>query len=792
MIKAIINTYYYFRAPKYYFWQWADKGEVAEWINGATICYRDDLIDVLKNLSAKKLPSLSSILLLLSACKKAFTEQEELLLRQQNRFEGKGLEALLDETIIFLHIVNRLPEELKTGTARMILIHEVFYDAQLFYSGMNVKDALDELNSGRIDQLVIEAGEPITKEQFTSDLLFFSNAIKNYPDTGRLALKLKTGLDKLPVPANIILPESPTPDLLDQLAEDARTVGISRLTRRLVAALNIPMHLSSSGDQSYGGITDITNRGSYDKLLLSELAYDNDLLMARLVNNEALYFRREEPPNNPKRQRTILLDTTLKMWGIPRVFGVSAALAFSRNNKHNEIIECYALGGESVSEIKLDTKEGIIGSLEKVDHSLHCGKALQQAIKEFSTTEYNEFVFITDEKIFNNPSFHAAISEVKGSIGFIVTVSREGKMMFYECKRGRTKLLSDAKFDLEELLFAAPKKISSKIDPVVGDLPAFLSQRPAPLLFPRVRIKLKYDRLFDMGHAGIIVINESQRVLHIPEKAKGAYELMGYIEKGSYFFGCEETGILHIIVNNFQRKFLKVYHINTKNNTYTEKNISDEIHYAKEIVFQKGKFYIRSDYASFCYDCDLCEVIDKREYVGFASIFNSVFNNPTELSELAKHVQPYDSAMYKIREIFISNEEKLVIGNYTLELTWNDHNIRINENIKKEEGSHYSTETPMIRNVFRSKSIKLITRKWEDGSEAVIDTRGLLHLKSSNKLIPEITLVLVTGRNTACWASDGTVAGDKYFIDKDYTNVIPITGFYNRYIQAFITKIIHS
>ena len=101
MIKAIINTYYYFRAPKYYFWQWADKGEVAEWINGATICYRDDLIDVLKNLSAKKLPSLSSILLLLSACKKAFTEQEELLLRQQNRFEGKGLEALLDETIIF-------------------------------------------------------------------------------------------------------------------------------------------------------------------------------------------------------------------------------------------------------------------------------------------------------------------------------------------------------------------------------------------------------------------------------------------------------------------------------------------------------------------------------------------------------------------------------------------------------------------------------------------------------------------------------------------------------------------
>jgi len=790
MIRAVINTQLYFRAPKNYFWRWGDNGEVMEWVNGITICYRDDLIYLLKNLSAKKLPSLGSILLLLSACKKEFTEQEELLLNQQNCFDGNELEGLLEDTTRFLHIVNRLPEELKTGNARMNLIHEVFYGSNFFYSGMNAKDALDELNSGRIDHLVLEQGDSIVKEQFISDLLYFSNALKKYTDKDSLAIKLKTGLDALPAPAEILMPETPPPDLLDQLSDDARTAGIARLTRRLVAALNIPMHLSG-GDQSYGGITDITNRGSYDKLLLSELAHDNDLLMARLVNNEALYFRREEPPNNPKRHRTILLDTTLKMWGIPRVFGVSVALAFAQNIKHNEIVEAYALGGESINEIKIGTKEGVINSLEMLDHSLHCGKALQQAIDEFSANEYIDFIFITDEKIFNNPSFHAVISEVKEDLGFMVTVNRSGDMACYECKRGRSKLISDARFDLDELLFTVPSKLKKRIEADHTEQPAFLLLTPAPLLFPRVKIKIYGNRFFDMEDAGVVVINESQRVLYIAEKGKGAYELMSYIEKGSHFFGFAEPADLFILVNNFQRDFLKAYHLDTRNNIYIETILSDEIHYARHIVFHDQKFYIRTDHAAFVYDCIAHQVTGKKEYDAYSAIFNSIFRKPTELTVLESKLKPYDSAMYKIREMFISTEGKLVIGNYTLELTWNDHNIRINENTKKEEGSHYSTEM-LTRNVSKNKNLKLITRKWDDGSQAIIDTRGFLHLKSSDKSIPEITIVLVTGRCTACWASDGVASGDQYFINRRYVHTIPVVEFYNKYIQKFITRILHA
>ncbi len=796
MIKSFINTQNYFQAPKNYFWRWGDNGEVLEWTNGTTICYRDDVIDLLRELSAKRLPSFSSILLLLSVCKKEFTNDELFfIIRGQKITEDGKLYSFIDDAIAFLRVVNGLPEELKTGRARMHLIHEVLYQHDFPLPQINVKDALDELNSGRIDKLVIAEKEPITKAEFTTDLLYFCNTLKKYPTTESLALKLRTGLDVLPTPAEIVLPEIAVPDLLDQLAEDPKTVGISRLTRRLVAALNIPMHSAASGDQSYGGITDITNRGNYDKLLLSELAHDTDLLMARLVNNEALYFRREEPPDNPKRQRTILLDTTIKMWGIPKVFGLSAALAFAHSTKHNEIVESYALGGDVYAEIKLDTKEGVIKSLELLDHSLHCGGALQNVIDEFSANEYNEFIFITDEKIFNTPAFHVAISGVKEALAFILTVNRNGNISFYECKRGRTKLISTAKLELEELLFTPPKILKTKIESSNGNIPAFLLQLRTPLLFPRVRIKFWESRLHDMVKSGIVVVNESQRVLYIPHRKKGAYELINYIEKGTYFFGFSAPDTLFILVSNYQRKFLKCYRADLETNVSSSVNLSDEIQFVRNVVFRDNRFYIRTDYASFSYDCFSGNVIDKSDAAGFPEMFKSFIVDTTTAADresLKDFLRSHDSAMYKVRQMFISSKGQLVIGNYTLELAWNEEYFRINENTAKEEGIHISEEISQSRNGLPNKNIKLITRQWSDGSEAVIDTRGLLHLKSSDPAAPEITIVLVTGRCTACWASDGIAAGDPYFIDNNRVNIIPAKNFYKSYIQRFIDRIMQS
>ena len=59
-------------------------------------------------------------------------------------------------------------------------------------------------------------------------------------------------------------------------------------------------------------------------------------------------------------------------------------------------------------------------------------------------------------------------------------------------------------------------------------------------------------------------------------------------------------------------------------------------------------------------------------------------------------------------------------------------------------------------------SYSLRMAQWRDGSRAFLDSRGLLHLKSTNPNVPDATVVLYEGA-TACWTSDGRICGPEYF-----------------------------
>ena len=56
-------TVAYFQAAKDYFWQWAEEGEVIEWIkDGGTICYKTELLHDLSRIN-NHLPPLGPLLL---------------------------------------------------------------------------------------------------------------------------------------------------------------------------------------------------------------------------------------------------------------------------------------------------------------------------------------------------------------------------------------------------------------------------------------------------------------------------------------------------------------------------------------------------------------------------------------------------------------------------------------------------------------------------------------------------------------------------------------------------------
>jgi hypothetical protein len=51
---------------------------------------------------------------------------------------------------------------------------------------------------------------------------------------------------------------------------------------------------------------------------------------------------------------------------------------------------------------------------------------------------------------------------------------------------------------------------------------------------------------------------------------------------------------------------------------------------------------------------------------------------------------------------------------------------------------------------------------WRDGSQIYLDSRGLLHLRSSDQAIPEATLVLASGGITG-WSADGMIWGNQFY-----------------------------
>jgi hypothetical protein len=60
--------------------------------------------------------------------------------------------------------------------------------------------------------------------------------------------------------------------------------------------------------------------------------------------------------------------------------------------------------------------------------------------------------------------------------------------------------------------------------------------------------------------------------------------------------------------------------------------------------------------------------------------------------------------------------------------------------------------------------VKMHLATWPDGSRAWLDNRGLLHLRSSDRSIPELSLVLNDRVPLAAWSSDGKMCGRPEFL----------------------------
>ncbi|WP_343671649.1 hypothetical protein [Chitinophaga sp.] len=763
--KQTLETTAYFKSADDYFWHWADEGEVIEWQDGRTLIYRSSLTEILAELK-DAFPPLGALLLMLTAGKDSKTRVEQIF---QVIFQKVHLDeqAWIDDAFALLEILGSLPDRNWLGGKRIHLLQTLCAAVAPVVTSKIAESILGNFNSGRLDKNVLVPA-PLSKFIVETDLQYLAAIYGAIGSREELVLKLQTSVSELPKPLPVLIPEPPQTDLLSELASDPATAGFTKLAIQMIAALHIPMHVQGSSDQLFGGVSDISNRGNFDRLLLSELAHDELSLMVRLANNEALYLRREQLPADYQPERFLLVDTSIRMWGTPRLLAMAAALACSLQNKKGEL-PAYALSGYDYTPLQLGTKAGVGRALELLSPELHSAAGLTAFAKNVLQKQQQEFFLITDEQLFHAAPFQEAFAAIRKCNGYLVLVNRQGRVQLFHYNKGHRHLLNNATYDLESIFTAAATLTASH------SLPAFLHQQETPLYFPFSSMQLHYYYYNAMQFGGVVV-TEDQRLLYWQSVALGAKEIYRDLPRANtYSFGHSEQGTIYVLL--YHNEAIYLYYLNTTIQASSHHVIRHRLAGSIVIAYEDEAFYITDANDTYILPVNTLTITTVEKWNG-----NMVLSARADHLRALKKMINCGYNMYRqVKNIRVSPSGRLAINH--MELRHNANKLSL------ESWTTVNNVTPNLtgqESTIPGTQIRITRYVLSNGVEAWMDSRGLLHFRSQDPNVREITLVVIQNKPTACWAADGVYCGYRYFTGDKNDRQLPAHTFYESYIQPYI------
>lgn len=790
IVQQVAN---YFSPGEDHFWKWSEDGEVVEWFSGDTICYRKDLIDVLFELRNIGLPPIDVVLLIIAGCK------DNSQIDNLSAFYQEAAQSIVKK----LKIIHELPGSLRNGIARAHLIKEIFKNSnQLLPLNESAFIVREFAFAGTRSIFLTKA--PKSKSRSLNFLDGIFAEILKLENLHNLESLLRTGLEQTPEPAPLPIPK-PIPsndDLLTQLSQDPQTAGLARLTKRLIAALNIPPHTQGASDQPLGGVSDISNRGDFDRLLLSELANDDDTLSARLVNNEALYLRRETPPDPQVQERVILVDTSLRLWGMPRVFAVSAALGCALNNHQKAGISAFALGKELIGPNALTTKEEVIHFLEQQSPVLHSGDALRAFFRQQPQSAQRAVFFITSEEVMADKNFSLIFAEQQQHLDYLLVLSRTGTLLFYKLVNGHKSLMSTSVFDLEELLFEQKK--SAALAALLGalNLQPERTVKHSGLFLPSYPGKLKREDVAFDGTV-LVAVLPSKRVWFWHSAQKGAIEVLDKIEDGGYTFFLVNHELKCIVVRTKDYKFISYLFENNELSAvvdlyakliryHLQQNVVNLQEIDGQVVacgYEEGNLFIGLNHPGnptyYYHHKNITHVIDLSTHT-ISPLPEKRFipreHSPLNLHPIKKMVHAGYSVLRNIKTIGFTPEGSIQLDQ---------------DRIILQDGKLWLIKTPieditMLRFEPENRpDTQFYTRstKWPNGSQIILDSRGFLKFFHPKTPAKDFTIALIIGQELAACANIGYYAGNPYFFNARVDQVTTPTDFHNRFIVPFINAL---
>lgn len=824
MDNTIQEATEYFRAGSNNIWKWSDDLQVIEWQSGETICYRKELMEILWAIQPTGLPiHIDSLILILAACKSTWNVDIYLKnlsnlhdtaaveysfqphhspdtardLFWSNMHDFPKVLSLSAYTTIF-ETIQALPSELRSETSKQYLLYELFRSHIPRIDALKVKSFLQIFEAGLIDHEI----KSIKK------ILGFDRARRMRSELRELNLhnlesRLRTGLEKVPEPLPIPLPDPipQTDDLLTQLIQDPQTTGLARLAKRLIAALNIPPHTRGASDQPLGGVSDISNRGDYDRLLLSELANDDDTLSARLVNNEALYLRRETPPDPQVQERVLLVDVSLRLWGMPRVFAVAAALGCALNNPQKAKVAAFAVGKEVLASNALSSKEEVMQFLEKLSPALHPGEALQSFFRQNPAASHQSVFFITSEEVMADKAFGLMLADYVDRLNYLLVLGRSGELKLYKVVNGRRSLLSTSSFDLQALLFERPKPngISALIEALQPKNPLF--QHRHTLFLPTFPDRLRRHEVA-FNEKILVGILPSRKVWLWSSAEKGAVEILPTIEEGHYRFYLEENELKCLIVytpNSQVKAYLFQQHQLQAEVDFSQKTSKSAPDWQvlplpafpnriRSYGFKDGQLLLgiigTDDWgyrltATHALDLatNMLDTLSKEEPLTTGII-------PMSLQAIKSRVNNGYSVLRNIHRIGITKEGRIQLDEHQIVLE--EDGIWLRKKITQLTVNKELSHITILHPHFYTR-----TAPWPNGCKIVVDSYGFLHFYYPEQSEVAFSITLIIGKPLAACSSDGYFTGNPYFYNTLAKNVISAHSFYKKYLDIFIGKI-HS
>jgi len=789
----------YFQSYQNYFWEWTTDEDVPDatgytqynlitFQNIGPVAYRPYIIDVLKEIRPQGFPPFGSLLLVLYATQDSYADLKSLFLKIKSHpyATQKYIGDFIPKAFEFLNTLRSLDGIYKKGQNRIILLQTIFTIGHNNISVGNADQILKRYSKRPYKILDCAEKKELTVRHFSNDIRTLSLLQNKFPTIESIIEAMKGFVD-IPELQDEVVEEETTietgTDFIQELIEEPKTFQVGSLIKRIWSGLKIPMRHLSPGEQPIGGVSDMTNKGDFSRMLLSEFANEDEVFMNRVANNEALYIQREIPPEENVFERIILIDTSLKNWGTPKVLAFASAIAVVKHPKAHSECKVFALGQNSIP-IKLDKVEELIDHLNIVSPVLEVSQSLEKFFNEEHTGKDLEVFFITNQENLSNQNLQKVIHENRDRLKFLVTTSAEGELNFYKHHKGTRKHVQKIMLPLQELWANAPKR----------------NQKSENNNFPRSKkadVPLNYSILFPTSknriatflYEGEFFILSSKKQL-LKTYLSDNYYNKNYYDQYKIHRGCEvlfedisvrpkgqfalaKNKQHQFVLCHYQRdkKLISKLNLNTKE--YSELNLSGyKIPHQHKLIYFDKNFYLHQIEIPYNYRINIDGDISLEET--FDKVNERDKNNSKVETELNKLNNSGVKILNNFNNVGINSELGLVISNN--ELTKNyDHSLVF-----------YRNKYPM--KIFAQQNKNRFT--FSEGSEIITDSRGMLTFKSSNQNVPEF-YIPSTEIGYLALASYTEFGGSEYYLPE--TTLLKIRKMEDmilEYLEPFIHQIV--